>query len=115
MGGYAQFIPAHTDWCERMSEDNPPPSDFDYGERQPDGQFENYPTIDEGEFQQPVRSAYVHEECGTTTVMKGDLPGSVARDPRSYVKTFCAGCNEHVPVSEVHWKKDGKPWVMDDV
>lgn len=98
-----------------MSDESQPPGDFDYGEKKPDGQYENYPTIDDGEFQQPVRDAYVHEECGTTTKMRGDLPESVARDPQYYVKTFCVGCGEHVPVSEVHWKEDGEPWVSDGV
>lgn len=91
-----------------MTEDN---SDFDYGEKKPDGQYENYPTIDEGEFVQPVRSAYVHDKCGTTTRMTGKLPESVARDPQYYTATFCVGCGEHVPIEEVHWKIDGEPWV----
>lgn len=98
-----------------MSDDDPPPEDFDYGDRLPDGQFENYPTVDTGEFKQPVRDAYVHEECGTTTKMTGDLPESVARDPRGYTKAFCVGCGEHVPVEEIRWKADGEPWVSDDV
>jgi len=94
--------------------DDPPPEDFDYGERRDDGQFENYPTTDEGEFVQPVRDTYVHEECGGSTTMTGNLPESVARDPNQYGKTFCARCGEHVPVEDVHWKKDGQPWEMND-
>lgn len=94
--------------------DDPPPEDFDYGERKEDGQFENYPTVDDGEFEQPVRESYVHEGCGGTTTMTGDLPESVARDPEFYGKTFCATCGVHVPVEEVHWKEDGQPWVMND-
>lgn len=94
--------------------DNPPPEDFDYGERLEDGQFENYPTKDDGEFKQPVRQRYVHEDCGKTTKIRTDIAESVARDPRQYSKTFCVGCGEHVPVDEVHWKEDGKSWVMVD-
>jgi hypothetical protein len=86
---------------------------FDYGEKREDGQYENYPTIDEGEFEQPVRDAYIHEECGTVTKMTGDLPESIARDPEYYTATFCVGCGTHVPVEEVHWKDDESDWVND--
>lgn len=95
-----------------MSED--PPGDFDYGERREDGQFENYPTVEEGEFEQEPRDTYVHVDgCGSRTKMKGDLPESVARDPHFYTKTFCHGCGEHVPVEEVEWT-DGENWVASD-
>lgn len=91
--------------------DDLPPEEFDYGERQEDGQFENYPTIDEGEFEQKIRKTYVHGKCGTKTTMTRDLAESVARDPTYYAKTFCTGCREHVPVSEVQWE-DGKDWIV---
>lgn len=92
--------------------DDPPPADFDYGEKKADGQYENYPTIDEGEFEQEPRDTYVHiDGCGATTKMADDLAESVARDPTYYTKTFCVGCGEHVPVEEVEWKDDGQPWV----
>lgn len=94
--------------------DGPPPDDFDYGEQLDDGQYENYPTVDEGEFVQPVRERYVHDECESVTLMGRDLAESVARDPSFYSKTFCVGCGEHVPVEDVHWKEDGEPWVMAD-
>lgn len=94
--------------------DDPPPEDFDYGERLDDGQFENHPTIDEGEFQQQPRDTYVHVEgCGQSTTMARDLAESVARDPGYYSKTFCAGCNGYVPVEEVEWE-DGEDWVVND-
>lgn len=96
-----------------MTSEDRPSEDFDYGERKPDGQFENYPTIVEGELQQEVRETYVHEECGTRTTMTGDLPVSVARAPEYYDKTFCSGCGEHVPVGEVVWD-DGEDWVVGD-
>lgn len=88
------------------------PEDFDYGEQRADGQYENYPTIDEGDFVQQVRTTYVHEKCGTPTTMTGSLPESVARDPEAYSHTYCAGCQDHVPVEEVHWKEDGESWVV---
>lgn len=94
--------------------EGPPPDDFDYGEKGEDGQYENYPTIDEGEFEQPVRRTYRHEECDTTTSMREDIAESVARDPEYYSKTFCHGCGKHVPVDEVHWEEDGADWVIDE-
>lgn len=94
--------------------DDPPPEDFDYGEKRPDGQYENYPTVDDGEFEQSVRDTYVHVDgCGQTTTMSRDLAESVARDPTYYSRTFCAGCGEHVPVTEVEWE-DGEDWVVGD-
>lgn len=93
--------------------DDPPPEDFDYGERLRDGQFENHPKIEEGEFEQEPRDTYIHEECGGSTTMKGELPESVARDPSYYGKTFCKTCEEYVPVEEVHWE-DGEDWVVND-
>lgn len=87
---------------------------FDYGEQREDGQYENYPTIDEGELQQKPRDTYTHVDgCGASTTMTGGLPASVARDPTYYSKTYCSGCGGHVPVAEVEWK-DGEDWVVAD-
>jgi len=101
-----------------MSEDDPPPGDFDYGEKRDDGQYENYPTIDEGEFKQQPRYSYIHDEeeggCGVRTRMSAKLGKSVARNPSHYTKTFCSGCGEHVPVDEVHWVLDGEDWEVSD-
>ena len=97
-----------------MSEDDSPPDDFDYGDRLPDGQFERHPTIDEGEFVQPVRDLYVHDECGVETRMPEHLAKSVARDPDHYGKTFCAHCGEYVPTDEVRWAVDDAPWNFSD-
>ncbi|QAS68849.1 hypothetical protein HFTV1-gp16 [Haloferax tailed virus 1] len=94
-----------------MSED-PRETDFDYGEKKDDGQYENYPTIDEGEFEQKPRTSYVHVDgCGERTRMTGKLPESIARDPKWYTDTYCAGCKDHVPVEEVKWI-DGEDWVV---
>lgn len=86
-------------------ESDRPNDGFDYGDRREDGQFQNHPTKDEGEFVQPVRSSYVHvEECGTTTTMGTGLAESFARDPEQYGKTFCAGCEDYYPLDEFEWK-----------
>lgn len=84
--------------------DDPPPEDFDYGERRPDGQFERHPTTDDGEFVQPVRTSYVHDRCSGTTTMGAKLAESFARDPLQYSKTFCASCGDYYPLDEFTWK-----------
>lgn len=87
--------------------DDPPPDDFDYGERRSDGQFERHPTKDEGEFVQPVRERYVHVDgdCHeAVTIMGTKLAESFARDPCQYGKTFCARCGDYYPLSEFVWK-----------
>jgi hypothetical protein len=90
-----------------MPSDDPPPEDFDYGDRLPDGQYENHPTEDEGEFVQPVRESYVHVDgdCddGVTT-MGRKLAESFARGPGQYSKTFCARCGDYFPLDEFSWK-----------
>jgi len=94
--------------------DNQPSGEFDYGEQRENGQYENYPTIDEGEFEQAPRKWYIHVDgCGEETGMSEELVKSVARNPEYYGKTYCAGCEEHVPVSEVEWQ-DGSDWVVSD-
>jgi len=98
-----------------MAED-PRKTNFDYGDKDEDGQYENYPVIEEGhepEFKQEPRKSYIHEKCGVKTTMRGELPESIARDPTWYDKTFCYGCKDHVPVEEVHWE-DGNDWVVGD-
>lgn len=90
--------------------DDPPPKDFDYGERQADGQFERHPTTDEGEFVQPVRSTYVHADgCLGKTTMGQKLAESFARDPFQYGKTFCARCSDYFPCSEFVWEGTDQP------
>lgn len=95
-------------------DDSPPPSDFDYGEQRPDGQYENHPTIEDGEYVQEVRRRYVHDLCGSVTIMPQEIAESVARDPEWYSKTFCASCGQYVTTSDVAWNADGADWVMTD-
>ncbi len=51
-------------------------------------------------FVQPVRTKYVHVECGAETVMGKALSETYARDPSFYGATFCVGCKAHFPVGE---------------
>lgn len=92
-----------------MPSDDPPPDDFDYGDRREDGQYERHPTTDEGEFVQPIRDTYVHEDCGSSTTMGSALAESFARDPSQYGKTFCAECGDYYPLSQFTWQGSGQP------
>lgn len=49
-------------------------------------------------FVRPVRDAYVHEKCGSTTTMGRALAETYARDPSFYSGTFCCACRAHFPV-----------------
>ncbi len=91
-----------------------PSEPFDYGEKKDDGQYENHPTIDDGEFVQPVRRSYVHDDCGGVTTMGDSIAKSVARDPNYYSKTFCAECGDYVDTDTVSWERDGASWVIED-
>lgn len=68
------------------------------------GMQKGYVVLSEAErakgFVRPVRTAYVHEKCGTVTTMGRALAETYARDPKFYNGTFCAGCRNHFPVGE---------------
>ena len=54
-------------------------------------------------FVRPVRRSYIHEKCGTETIMGRALSETYARDPFFYSGTFCVHCGAHFPVG-----KDGE-------
>jgi hypothetical protein len=54
-------------------------------------------------FVRPVRRAYLHVTCGTTTTMGLALAETYARDPEFYDSTFCCFCRKHLPLSEFVW------------
>lgn len=92
-----------------MTEQDPPPEDFDYGEKLEDGQYENHPTVDEGPFIRPIRYRYRHVdgECDDkVTKVREDIAKSLARDPDGYSKTFCVGCEDYFPLEEFVWVED---------
>ena len=66
------------------------------------GQQKAYVVLSENErakgFVRPVRTAYLHETCGTVTTMGLALAETYARDPSFYSGTFCVGCRAHFPV-----------------
>ena len=66
------------------------------------GQQKAYVVLSENErakgFVRPVRTAYLHETCGTVTTMGLALAETYARDPSFYSGTFCIGCRAHFPV-----------------
>lgn len=49
-------------------------------------------------FLRPVRRTYLHEKCGTTTMMAAAIAETYARDPAFYGATYCARCGGHYPV-----------------
>jgi len=54
-------------------------------------------------FVRPVRSSYIHKECGVSTRMGLGLAETYARDPKFYGGTYCTQCRMHRPVSEFNW------------
>lgn len=54
-------------------------------------------------FVRPVRTAYVHDTCGTLTTMGRSIAETYARDPKYYGATFCCSCRNHFPVAEFTW------------
>ena len=51
-------------------------------------------------FIRPVRTAYIHLECGGVTVMGEAIAMTYARDPLFYGGTYCTRCGDHFPVGE---------------
>lgn len=90
-----------------MSDDQPS-GEFDYGEKLDDGQYENHPTIDDGEFEYPLRFKYEHTDCGGVTSLAKNIAESLARDPDYYSKTFCANCGDYYSLDEFEWVEDGE-------
>lgn len=68
----------------------------------PTGQQKSYLVLSDEErargFVRPVRSAYIHEVCGTVTTMGRAIAETYAADPIFYSGTFCAHCGGHFPV-----------------
>lgn len=57
-------------------------------------------------FIRPYRDRYIHEFCGSETVMGRALSETYARDPEFYGATYCVACGKHRPVEEFHWSAD---------
>ena len=83
---------------------------FDYGQKKPDGQYEHHPSDVGPTYVQPIRHKYVHNTCGTLTVMRGgNLAETYATNPGFYTATFCVGCHDYFPLDQFHWDADGVP------
>jgi len=54
-------------------------------------------------FVRPLRSAYIHDTCGTETRMAQGIAETYARDPKFYGFTYCVHCQKHLPVEEFKW------------
>lgn len=62
-------------------------------------------------FVRPIRTAYVHDRCGTVTTMGQSIAETYARDPSFYGGTYCAACRGHFPVGaegEFTWDKSNE-------
>lgn len=55
-------------------------------------------------FIRPLRRSYVHQKCGTETIMGTKIAETYAVNPRFYGATYCVNCRMHLPVSEFYWK-----------
>lgn len=56
----------------------------------------------------PLRTAYVHDVCGTVTTMALPIAETYARQPDFYGGTYCVSCRKHLPVGEFRWvERDG--------
>lgn len=54
-------------------------------------------------FVRPLRSKYVHLQCGGMTRIGASIAATYARDPSFYSATFCVHCRQHLPLSEFKW------------
>jgi hypothetical protein len=77
------------------------------GQQNETGQHDIYLVLSDEEkskgFVRPVRRTYVHSKCGAATTMAQSIAETYARDPKFYGRTFCMGCNTHLPVDEFTW------------
>lgn len=70
--------------------------------------FEEYPDGSTGLGRFWTQRELDNHGCGTVTTMGQALSETYARSPGFYGKTFCCGCNVHLPVAEFQWTADGE-------
>lgn len=80
----------------------------DHRELLPSGQQKGYVVLSAEErskgFVRPVRRAYRHKTCNSTTTMGLALAETYARDPTFYSGTFCCNCANHFPLDQFVWE-----------
>lgn len=59
-------------------------------------------------FVRPYRDAYEHTVCHTVTTMGRALSETYACNPKFYGFTYCCHCQQHRPVAEFVWTRDGE-------
>lgn len=88
----------------QLTDGSPVPADGSHTNLKPNGQQEAYVVLSPEDrakgFVRPVRHTYIHDKCGTETLMGADLAETYARDPYFYSGTFCCECRAHFPVGE---------------
>lgn len=93
--------------------DDPTDPDLTRGiDEEPVEQAKKYLVLSDDErsrgFVRPVRTAYVHDACGTVTTMALPIAETYAREPGFYGGTYCVSCRKHLPVGEFRWvDRDG--------
>ena len=83
--------------------------------RRADGQQTDYATLPP-EMRRPMMSvasaprAYVHRRCGAGTEMPLEIVKTYLTNPWFYLsnKTYCCGCEKHVPLRECSWDETGE-------
>ena len=78
-------------------------------EKNETGTYKDYWILSDDErskgFVRPVRTAYVHNTCGSVTTMNIKIAETYARDNKFYGSTFCCSCMDHFPVEQFLWDK----------
>jgi hypothetical protein len=91
-----------------------PAHEAEHLKKRPDGQQTDYATLPEEERAQGdlagVPKVYVHRKCGVATGMPEEIIRSYLKNPFMYMadRTFCCGCNRHVPFRECVWAETGE-------
>ncbi len=97
---------------ELTTDPNDPELTHYTGPENPGPQAKKYLVLSDEEiakgYTRPFRNKYIHDKCGTETVMGEKLSQTYARDPKFYGATYCVGCQAHFPVKEFKWSADNE-------
>jgi len=83
--------------------ENPNDPDLTHGsDTKPVDQARKYLVLTKAErkkgFIRPLRHTYIHDVCGTATIMSQSIAETYARNPSFYSATYCVTCRMHKPV-----------------
>lgn len=83
--------------------------EFDYGQKRPDGQYENHPVSVGPKYVQPLRNMYRHIPCGGETRFGNQIAETYATNPHYYGRTFCVVCHDYFTLDQFLWLPDEVP------